>query len=137
MPKTEIELMACDGFFHCVVVAIELVADGGSDEIGAVRVEALLNQEVHLTEVHVTEVDGDLFAIAHLGSKLAHTAHFNHPTTIRLDGIWPCSSCCKCLLRLLLFASGFLRHLQDPFSAHGFRPVSGCAQRLHRCSYGS
>ena len=64
-------------------------SDGGSDEIGAVRVKALLNQEVHLTEVDVTEVDGDLFAIAHLGSKLAHAAHFNHPTTIRLDGIWP------------------------------------------------
>ena len=97
MPKTEIEPMACDGFLHCVVVAIELVADGGSDEIGAVRLKALLNQEVHLTEVHVTEVDGDLFAIAHLGlsSRALLISTIPLPSGWMVYGL--CSSCCKCL----------------------------------------
>src|SRR5205807_761047 len=38
----------------------ELGADGRADEVRAVRIEALLDQKVDLTEIHKPKVDGDL-----------------------------------------------------------------------------
>src|ERR671919_1841202 len=69
---------------------LELVADGGADEVGAVRVEPLLHHQVDVAEVDVAEVDRDLFALAGLGSQLMHVAcHASyHPQNIHLDGIW-------------------------------------------------
>src|SRR6476660_9725402 len=52
----------------------ELRADGRADEIGAVGVEAFLDQQVDLPEVHQPQVDGDLLGL------LALTP--DHPCTI-------------------------------------------------------
>ena len=51
-----------------------------ADEVAAVGVEAFLDQQIDLAQIHVTEIDRDLFAIGDL--------HLNHPMTICMDGIW-------------------------------------------------
>src|SRR3954454_18648616 len=89
MPQTEIQTMPSNRLPQRVFVPVELVADRGSDEVGAVGVECLLNEEVYLTKIDVSEVYGDLLAIADLGPQLPYVAHCRHPVTIPLDGIWP------------------------------------------------
>src|SRR3954470_21554145 len=92
MPQAEIQTMPSHRLPQRVFVPVELVADRGADEVGAVGVECLLNQEVHLTQIDKSEVDGDLLAIPDLGLQLSYVAHYRHPDTIPLDGIWPCGS---------------------------------------------
>ncbi len=43
VPQTEIERVARDALLDDVGVPLELVADGGADEIGAVRIEPLVH----------------------------------------------------------------------------------------------
>src|SRR5215212_4042641 len=70
-------------------MAIELVTDGRSDEVGAVRVEPVLHHQIDMAEINVAEIDRDLLTIRRLGAKLAHiVSHSAHPLTIWLDGIW-------------------------------------------------
>src|SRR4051794_3379989 len=45
---------------------LDLVADGGADEVGAVGAEALLHQKVDMAEIDVAEVDRDLLGVATL-----------------------------------------------------------------------
>src|SRR5215208_3396628 len=73
---------------HCVGMTIELVTDGRSDEVGAVRVETVLHHQIDMAEINVAEIDRDLLAIRRLGAKLAHTvSHSAHPVAIYVDGI--------------------------------------------------
>src|SRR5215212_2927825 len=67
--------MPCDGLLDRLVVPVELVADCGPDEVRPVRVEALLHEKVHLSQIDVSQVDGDLLAIGHLRPQLAHVPH--------------------------------------------------------------
>jgi len=56
-------------------VPLDLVADGSADEVGAVRVEAVLHQQVYVAEVHIAEVDRDLLGVAAgPGPQLVHVA---------------------------------------------------------------
>ena len=69
-------------------MAVKLVANGCADEVGSIRIEPLLDEEIDMTKVYVAEVDGDLLAIAGFGSKLPDiTGHCLHPYTIQPDGI--------------------------------------------------
>ena len=49
-------------------VALELVADCGTDEVGPVGIELLRYEKIDVTEVNETEIDRDLFRS--LGSSL-------------------------------------------------------------------
>src|SRR4051794_40981594 len=70
-------------------MAVELVTDGCSNEVGAGRVETVLHHQVDMAEINVAEIDRDLLAIRRLGAKLAHiVSHSAHPLTISVDGIW-------------------------------------------------
>src|SRR6476646_4655765 len=62
----------------------ELGADGCTDEIGAVGVEAFLDQEIDLPQVHQSQVDSDLFGLLTLTE--------GHPSTISLPSIWMVTS---------------------------------------------
>jgi hypothetical protein len=82
-------LVPSNGLLDGVVVAIELIADRCSDEVGAVGIKPLLHQEVDVTEIDIAEIDRDLLAISHFRPKLMYLAgHFYHPYTIHMDGIW-------------------------------------------------
>src|SRR3954454_22875325 len=80
--------MPCDGLLHRIVVPVKLVADCGSDEVRSVRVEALLDEKVHLSQIDVPQVDGNLLAIHDPGPYFTHVTHEKHPAAIRRDGIW-------------------------------------------------
>ncbi|KZS00515.1 Uncharacterized protein APZ42_003156 [Daphnia magna] len=69
-----------DGLADGILVAVELVADRGPDEVGAVGIEALLDQEVDMAQVDVTQVDRQLLAI--------RRGHSSPPHTIHVDGMW-------------------------------------------------
>src|SRR5467141_2888551 len=62
----------------------ELGADGRADEIGAVGVEAFLDQQIDLPEVHQSQVDSDLLGLFALT--------LGHPSTISLPSIWMVAS---------------------------------------------
>lgn len=41
----------------------ELIANGGSDKIRAIRIEPFLYREIDLSEIDRAEIDGDLFGV--------------------------------------------------------------------------
>src|ERR671913_1778417 len=84
--QAEVEALALRGPRGRVGVALELVADGGADEVGAVGVEPLPDQEVDAAEVDVAEVDGDLLAVGGLGPRFLDVA--DHLLTILLPSVW-------------------------------------------------
>ena len=58
---------AGDRVVHCVGPGLELPPDRRPDEVRAVGVEPLVDEEVDLAEVDEAEVDRDLLALVHLG----------------------------------------------------------------------
>ena len=70
-------------------VACELVADRRANQVGAVGVEAFVDQQIDLAEVDTAQVDGDLF-VRWLGREGdrggAFCWHGWHPSTIHVDG---------------------------------------------------
>src|SRR5438874_13598201 len=66
----------------------ELVADGGADEVGAVGVEALLDEQVDLAEIDRAEVDGDLLRLTwsyHLYGWYADGARMSSPSPLSFN----------------------------------------------------
>ena len=61
-----------DGLADDIGVAIDLIADGGSNEVGAIRVEAFLDQEVDMAEIDKAEVDRDFFGVARLRAEFVY-----------------------------------------------------------------
>src|ERR1044072_77799 len=85
MPETELERVPHDGLLDLLAMCREEVPDRGANEVGAVGVEALLNQQIDVTKVHVAEVDRDLLAVARSFAQALNLS--SHPS-IHADGIW-------------------------------------------------
>jgi hypothetical protein len=62
-------------------MSLELIPDCSADEVGAIRVEPFLNQQVDVTEIDVTEVYRDLLVVRAPGSELMDTVY--HPLSIQ------------------------------------------------------
>src|SRR5947209_8761249 len=79
-----VEVFAHRGLLDHVGVALELVADGGPDEIGPVRVETILDHQIDVPEIDIAEIDGDLLAVGGLRSELMNVIGHGvcHPYTI-------------------------------------------------------
>src|SRR5512132_2154084 len=69
MPETEFERVTHDGSLDLLAMCRELVPDRRANEVGPVGIEALLNQQIDVTKVHVAEVDRDLLAVARSFAK--------------------------------------------------------------------
>ena len=54
VPEAQVEAPARHGLLGRLGVPLDLVADGGADEVRAVGVEPVLHQKVYVAEVHVT-----------------------------------------------------------------------------------
>ncbi|MCY1551627.1 hypothetical protein D9M68_879700 [compost metagenome] len=85
--QTQHEHAACHRLAQRVRVRGEQVAHGGADQVGAVGIKALLHQQVHLPQVHHTEVDGHLLGLADPGSGVGQFV-LCHLGTILMDSIW-------------------------------------------------
>lgn len=87
--QAEVKLVAVDGFPDGIIVPIELVSNGCPDEVGPVGVEALLHEEIDMSQVDLAQIDRDLLAIRSPWSKFVHVGrHSRPPLAICMDGIW-------------------------------------------------
>ncbi len=83
VPQTKIETAPSRGLLHHIRMAFELVADCGSDEVGAVGVKSFAHHQVDLTEIDIAEIEGDFLAVSGLGPEFPDiTCHLFHPHTI-------------------------------------------------------
>ena len=78
--------MPGEGLLDGLAMAVELVADGRADEVGAVGVESLPHQQVDMAEVDIAEIDGDLLAIAGFGPQLLNIFGQVRPSLYHPDG---------------------------------------------------
>src|SRR4051794_28095887 len=70
VPEAEVHALARHGLPDDVGMPLDLIADGGAYEVGAVGVEPLLHQQIDVAEIDIAEIDGDLLAVRHLRSDL-------------------------------------------------------------------
>src|SRR2546430_1995531 len=82
VPQTEFQALSGRGLLDYLGVPFELVANCGTDEIRAVRVEPLLYHQIDTAQVDVAEIHRNLLGIPRLGSQYLHIA--SHPRTIHL-----------------------------------------------------
>ena len=66
--------------------AVELPPDRGADEVGAVGVEPLVDQQIDLAQVDQPDVDGDFLALVDLSHAVTFSPSANQPSTIPQDG---------------------------------------------------
>src|SRR5690349_5342183 len=86
-PQAEIQTFSGRGLLDDIGVTFELVADCGSNEIGAVRVEPFADHQVDVTEIDIAEIDRDFFAVGGLWPELANIAgHDVLPSYFHLFG---------------------------------------------------
>jgi hypothetical protein len=62
--QPEVEALARGGALQHLGVALELVPDGGADEVAAIGVEAVLDEQVDMAEIDITEIERELLALA-------------------------------------------------------------------------
>src|SRR5712671_3835091 len=91
VPQTQVQIFSHRGLLDHVGVAFELVTYCGSNEIGPVRVKALLYHQIDMTEIDVAEVDRDLLCVTGLCPQLVYI--FRHPITIHMPSIWMVYGC--------------------------------------------
>ena len=72
VPQTEVQTIPNRGLLDHVGVAFELVTYCGSNEIGPVRVEAVLHHQIDVAKINEAEVDRDLLGVARLCSQLTY-----------------------------------------------------------------
>jgi hypothetical protein len=88
--QTEVQALPGGGLPHDVRMVLELVPDSRPDEIRPVRIEPFLHHEIDVTEVHIAEVDSDLFGVGGTGPEVAHIVSHrkNLIFTIQWDVLW-------------------------------------------------
>ncbi len=67
VPQPKVELLPRHRLLHGVGMTVELVADGCSDEVSAVRVKPVLDHQVDMAEVNVAKINRDLEVIGEVG----------------------------------------------------------------------
>src|SRR3954462_4563888 len=95
--QAEVDALACHRLADDVGMPFDLVADGGAYEVGAVRVEAFLRQQVDVAEVNIAEVDRDLLAVGRLRSDLSYVA--GHLMSILPPPAWMVSGAGLCVIQ--------------------------------------
>src|SRR4029079_7844150 len=63
MPQAELERVPHDALLDLVPMGRKLVTDRRADEVGAVGVEAFLDQQIDMAEVDIAQIAGDLFGL--------------------------------------------------------------------------
>jgi hypothetical protein len=104
--SAERDRSSCHGLIHGARSRLELAANRRADEVRAVRVEALVDEQVDLAEIYQANVDRDLLALLDLGHALPLC-----PVTIRVPSVYhlygwyqavqPKSSTVRCALKEL------------------------------------
>jgi len=69
-PQAQFEGQARSGFLRDILMPRQLIADRGTNEVGAIGIEAVADQKVDRPEVDEPEVDRELLAIGRLRQLL-------------------------------------------------------------------
>src|SRR5271166_1582523 len=95
VPQTNFESLPHDGLFDGLRMMRELIANRRPNHVGAVGVEAFAHKKIDMAKVDITEVNRDLFALAHsVAHAMKFRAHvFLHPYGWYMDGMM---LVCKC-----------------------------------------
>ena len=91
VPQTKLQIFSDRRLLDHVGVAFELVTYCGSNEIGPVRVKALLYHQIDVTKIDVAEVDRDLLCVTGLCPQLIYI--LRHPITIHTPSEWMVYGC--------------------------------------------
>src|SRR5689334_8892052 len=87
VPQAELERVPHDGLFDFLAMSRKLVADRRANKVRSVGIKALVDQEIDMAEVDITEVDGDLFGLARfLAKTLDLCSHRASPSIWMLYG---------------------------------------------------
>ncbi len=97
MTQAQLQGAADHGLVDHLGMGAQLIADRRANEVGAVGIEALLHQQIDLSQIDEAQVDGDLLGFTGLGTNRVY-AHEHphriyleprrHPNNILLDGVW-------------------------------------------------
>jgi hypothetical protein len=71
--QTEIQPLPSRGLLDHIGMTIELVANGGPNEIGPVRVKPVTHHQIDVAEIDIAKIDRDFLGIGQLGPEFAHT----------------------------------------------------------------
>jgi hypothetical protein len=85
MLKAQDQRATGDRALHIIRVHSELIADGGPDHVGTVRVEPFLDEEIYLTKVDDAEINRQFFGFANPEASVPRGWH--HPMTIPTESI--------------------------------------------------
>jgi hypothetical protein len=68
-----------------ISVLVEVVADCRPNEVRTILIEAVIHQQIDATEIDMTQIDGNFFAILRFRSQLVH-APDHLPSSYHLIG---------------------------------------------------
>src|SRR5580704_1557226 len=90
IPQTELQAFTGRGLLDHVGVPLELVADRRPDEIRAVRIESVLHHQIHMAQVDIAKIDGDLLGFRRLRPQVldirGHLISIHLPSTRMVYG---------------------------------------------------
>jgi len=61
--QTKLEVASRNRLLHRVGLSVELGADGGPNEVRAIGIKSLPNQQFDMAEIDKSKIEGDLLAI--------------------------------------------------------------------------
>ena len=85
MAQAQFDAFSRDGLLGCLRMSLDLVANGGADEVGAIDLEPLLHEKIDMAQIDISKVDRDLLGVGRLAAKLIDiVGHL----TILLPSVW-------------------------------------------------
>src|SRR3984885_4664619 len=91
IPQTEVQAFTGRGLVDYVGVPLELIADRRPDEIRAVRIESVLHHQIHVAQVDIAKIDGDLLGFRRLRPQVLDIR--GHLISIHIPSVWMVYGC--------------------------------------------
>src|ERR1700723_616213 len=91
IPQTEVQAFTGRGLLDDVGVPLELIADCRPDEIRAVRIESVLHHQIHMAQVDIAKIDGDLLGFRRLRPQVLDI--WGHLSSIHKPSAWMVHGC--------------------------------------------
>src|ERR1700722_323137 len=86
IPQTEVQAFTGRGLLDHLGVSLDLIADRRPDEIRAVRIESVLHHQIHMAQVDIAKIDGDLLGFRRLRPQVLDIRRHLIPILYHLYG---------------------------------------------------
>src|SRR5436305_8866949 len=87
MSQAQVEFLSGHRALDHIRMAIQLIANRGPDEVGAIGVKPVLHQQIYMAEIHISQIDRDFLTFS-CPESLRCARQVPAPLAIRMDGIW-------------------------------------------------